>query len=393
MMQTPTLKLSPRLRAGQTMRQWIARGTLGSGQPLPSERTLGAQLGVSQTVVRHVLSELVGEGLIVELKPGRRSVRAQDDITDVGGSEIMRSTIVLLTPFDEPDRGRQEPGWVEHMTLGAMAGARLAGRDVLVTHPERIAAGGLGRFLASPPLGVVVPEAVWPMPGQELWLHRLKSAGTPVVVYGDSPDMAEFDRVLADHESGSYELTRWVIAQGRRRIVNLAAGRSADVYWYQNRLRGYERAMREAGLTPRPSAHWTSLRDALPRENAGRLPPAENFELEFHAMAGYLAPLLRGPEPVDALMVVDDGQAITAAAALRLLGYEPGRDVLLVGYDNIWAGCQERQWESAVPAATVDKCNSQIGQELVRLLMDRVEGRLPQQPQRRVVSSRLVVVE
>jgi DNA-binding LacI/PurR family transcriptional regulator len=224
-----------------------------------------------------------------------------------------------------------------------------------------------------------------------LWLHRLAAAGIPVVAYGDSPDLADFDRVLPDHEGGTYDLTTWLISQGRKRIVNLT-GNANDYYWYHNRVRGYERAMRDAGLPPLSPELFTSLDSVLPPLHGPLLTPWVKFDIERHQLAGHLAPLLTGSEPVDAIMLVNDGQVSVAAAALRLLGKEPGRDVLLVGYDNIWADCPERQWESAGPAATVDKCNSQIGQELVRLLVERVEGKLPIGPQRRIVPSRLVVL-
>ena len=387
MAQVPTLKLSPRIRTRQAMSQWIERGILASGQPLPSERTLGAQLGVSQTVVRHVLTELFADGLIVEDTRGKRTVRVDSDTVKASNVEILQSTIALLTSHSEPTDNHQQPGWIEHMTQGAIVASRAAGRDVLVIQPERMAAGGVGRLLSAPPLGVVMLEASGP--GPDLWLHRLAAAGIPVVVYGDSPDPADFDRVISDHEGGTYELTRWVITQGRRQIVNMS-GKPGDQYWYQTRLRGYERAMREADLQPRPPVLFASIDDLLP----SRLTPSRTkFDIERHELAGYLLPLLSGSDPVDAIMLGNDGVASVTAAALRLLGREPGRDVLLVGYDNIWAECVGRQWEPAVPAATVDKCNSQIGQELVRLLMDRVEGRLPKEPQRRVVPSRLIVLE
>lgn len=392
MSQVPTLTLSPRNRARQTLRQWIDRGVLRGGQPLPSERKLGKELGVSQTVVRMVLSELVRESLIVEEGTGKRSVREESGAGKASGAEMMRSTIALLTPFGEPPIDHQESGWIEHISLGAIAGAQQAGRDVMVVHPERMSAGGVGRLVGLPPLGVVVPEPAWSQQVENMWLHRLSGEGIAVVVYGDSGELSEFDRVLPDHEGGTFELTRWVIGQGRRRIANLA-GNDAGLYWYQNRMRGYERAMREAGLEPMPAELFTPMERVVQTHRNLPMVSRDKFDIQRRQLAGHIAPMLRGREPVDAIMVGNDGQAIVAAAALRLLGCEPGREVLVVGYDNMWAGCPEREWEPAVPAATVDKCNAQLGRELVRLLLDRVEGRLPSEPQRRVVPSRLVVLD
>lgn len=69
----------------------------------------------------------------------------------------------------------------------------------------------------------------------------------------------------------------------------------------------------------------------------------------------------------------------------------PNGDVDIVGYDNYWAECEERAVESAFPLATVDKCNPELGGELVHLLMERIEGQLPDEAQCRMVTPRLVV--
>jgi hypothetical protein len=55
-------------------------------------------------------------------------------------------------------------------------------------------------------------------------------------------------------------------------------------------------------------------------------------------------------------------------AALRVHGRQPNRDVLLVGYDNMWDDMETRQWEPMGPVATVDKKNLAIGAELMALL-------------------------
>jgi DNA-binding LacI/PurR family transcriptional regulator len=65
--------------------------------------------------------------------------------------------------------------------------------------------------------------------------------------------------------------------------------------------------------------------------------------------------------------------------------------VLLTGYDNYWRDCQERQFEPAIPAATIDKNHVQLAADLVRLLKERSEGKLPDAPQTRCLSPKLIV--
>jgi DNA-binding LacI/PurR family transcriptional regulator len=89
--------------------------------------------------------------------------------------------------------------------------------------------------------------------------------------------------------------------------------------------------------------------------------------------------------------VGSDREVFITAAACRLFGVEPGRDLVIVGYDNYWRRCMERQYEPYIPAATVDKHNEKMGGELVRLLLDRVADRLPPEPQTRVIPPQLVI--
>ena len=115
------------------------------------------------------------------------------------------------------------------------------------------------------------------------------------------------------------------------------------------------------------------------------------FEGKTRMLVGYLAEHLTASEPLDALMVHSDGDCFVTAAACRMCGRTPNRDVAVVGYDNYWVETPDREWEACAPMATVDKRNAELGGELVRLLLSRIAGELPATPQRRVVTPQLIV--
>jgi DNA-binding LacI/PurR family transcriptional regulator len=104
-----------------------------------------------------------------------------------------------------------------------------------------------------------------------------------------------------------------------------------------------------------------------------------------------LMPYLSQPGSVDAIMVTSDGVLASTAAACRLFGITPNREVLLVGYDNFWPDDARRKFEPIIPAATVDKRNQIIGEQLIDLLLARANGKLGESAEHRLVQPQLLV--
>lgn len=58
------------------MREMITNGTYSPGQPLPSEKKLTEQFGLSRVSIRGALARLEGEGLISKATPRGRTILA-----------------------------------------------------------------------------------------------------------------------------------------------------------------------------------------------------------------------------------------------------------------------------------------------------------------------------
>ena len=207
----------------------------------------------------------------------------------------------------------------------------------------------------------------------------------PVVAYGDAAALATVDRVSSDHAAGAGQLTEYLIAQGRKRLLRL--WRFPDEHqWLSDRNQGFESVVRQHALPLLPALRTPQLstHDVLGKEAFGHV---------ARMLAGYLSEYVLSSEAIDGLMVATDIHALQAAAALRLLGKVPGRDVLIVGYDNSYADYSDFQVEPTPPAATVDKQNGRLAKELVSLLLDRAAGRLGPEPQCRMVRPKLIVTK
>ncbi len=374
----------PRLRVANTLRQWIRDGSLPVGRRLPAERRLSSQLNVDRSTVRRVLSELTDEGWLQQISPRARVVTSPAPA--MMRSLMMTNTVAVVAPaLDQLETVHEHGGWLEFISQGAMEAVQTAGLNTLRVHSKQLEAGGINHLVTDQPKGLIIPEAPSEYGMAPKLVAAARRGGLPVVVYGDGEGLTEVDRVVSDHEQGNYELTRWLISQNRKRIVCVYPRGSQEMYWVENRLAGYQRAMREAGL------------DILPPLLIPQVPEDDGNEQVFrdgaHHLAGFLVPWLTGANPVDGLMVVSDRETYTAAAACRLFGRIPHKDIGLVGYDNYWADClAEQKFEPAGPQATVDKQNKYMGEEMVKLLLARVDGKLPQPPQCVKVKPQLIIV-
>ena len=376
---------SPRARAMVGLRDLMTTGVLRPGDALPAERDLCHQLGVSLTTLHRATKALEVEGLIRSAGGRTRLVADRPS----GQMKLLQDTIVVLAPSRRPPPSHHMSGWMEYVTVGAFDAIEAAGFHALAFHSDRSAPEDLQGLIDARPLGAIIPEVVGRnTPVIEL-VERFKTAGIGVTVFDDSPEFANVDRVVSDQVEGTAQLTAWMIAQGRRRILQILPGGRHD-YWLDMRRQGYERSMREAGLEPLPAVMQLPFDSSEPEDPEVR---KTLLRAKIAYDTGCLMPYLTGDDTVDAILLPSDGHAATVAGALRNFGKQPNRDVLLGGYDNFWSDCWEQKYVPICPAATIDRQNPAMGQELVTLLLDRLQGRLPAKPQRRAVSPKLVIAD
>jgi DNA-binding LacI/PurR family transcriptional regulator/DNA-binding transcriptional regulator YhcF (GntR family) len=371
----------------------ISKGALGIGTMLPSERLLAEHFKVNRKAVSRALTLLIDNGVVKSIGPRARTV-TPEAVEMLAGSRnretkapplaFMQKCMVVLTPEPMESRG----GFILAVSSGVVAGVRKAGFDAIYVHPNKIASGlidpSVTELLRANPAGVLLPDFGGNVMSREL-LACCRQFNIPVVTGGGSPEYADCDRVLSDHEAGAYAVTKWLIAKGRRRILQCAP--YADQYWFAGRRKGYERAINEAGLELLPV-------EPIPPRIIGNVDPSESdlADVARH-MSGYLVHHLMSTTPVDAIVAHSDGPAHQLIAGCQWLGKQVHRDVTVVGYDNYWADMPERMRRPPAVAATVDKQNFEAGLEMVKLLLQRMNGELPGEPQVRVIEPKLVVVE
>jgi LacI family transcriptional regulator len=196
-------------------------------------------------------------------------------------------------------------------------------------------------------------------------LERLARFGVQFVLIDRTVPGVESDVVVGDSLGGARRLVEHLISHGHRRIGFITE--SDDVSTARDRRQGYLTALAAAGVELDPSLIVYSTVD----------PPGGFDGMRL---------LLELAEPPTAVFTVNNLVAVGAIEAVRAHNLEVPDDVALVCYDDIEYASRLYPFLTVMsqPAETLGKLGTQ-------LLLERIEGRAPEQPRLVVLPAQFVV--
>lgn len=171
----------------------------------------------------------------------------------------------------------------------------------------------------------------------------------PMVLLGERPVPTGFDHIAVDSVKAAHAATAHLVSLGRRRIA--AVGREEKRGTASERMRGYRKALRTAGLSYDPD-----LVVSVP-----------HFEREDGRAA--MHHLLSLPNPPDAVFCLNDLMAIGALRACSEAGLRVPQDVAVVGFDDIAEGRY-----SNPTVTTISPDLTHLAQQALSLLIARIGG-------------------
>jgi LacI family transcriptional regulator len=241
------------------------------------------------------------------------------------------------------------------IVLAIEEGAHALGYDVLLAHtlnvPEREEAC-IRRFIARRVDGLFIAP-VYRMGAEARIYRELLARGVPTVLLGHTaPFCSQFVSVESDDLVASYAATQHLLKLGHKRIAFLTGPPVTP--WTQERLEGYRRALREAGL---------DMDDKVVFE-AGRT-------IEDGAKAARQM-LTEAPE-VTAVQAINDVVAVGCAETLLNDGLKIPQDISVAGFGNILLGQYFR-----VPLTTMRQPKFRLGSVAVELMQQLMGGRRPE---------------
>ncbi len=192
--------------------------------------------------------------------------------------------------------------------------------------------------------------------------RALDRAGIPYVCAGHAP--SGIPSVVIDGHAGAHMAVDYLLSLGHTRIglIQLPSELSDSGVRYD----GYAAALEAAGIAADPEL----IVEAGRREEDG-----------YHATRE----LLELPEPPTAILASSDDLAFGALHALHEAGLAVGREVSLVGFDDVPLAAHVEP-----PLTTLRQPHRAVGEQLANLLADLIEGR-PRTTKRPMLTPRLVV--
>ncbi len=324
--------------------------------------------------MRRAMTILAEQGLIARSGPRGWVLQASESRSRSEGA------IAVLSHWPHETTLTSHLGIEPAVERAALAALHARERDAL--HPylnSGFDPALIQRLKANGVAGVLASVGMCSSPEGAAFLRRFREAGVAVVGQGGDANAADFDRVVGNHAAGTALLVRHLAGRGSRRLLRAWQGENKP-WWLHERDLGYIATVRELGLPEIPDL---MLDEPLIRSKA---PDPENFRRRTRHAAGWLVDRLDG---IDGVLAVTDWSAVVLAGALRLLG----RNIPVVGYDNVWNTAWELELAPQALAATIEKRNDRVGETMVDMLLARLAGSAGPEPQCRTVTPELVVLE
>lgn len=188
-------------------------------------------------------------------------------------------------------------------------------------------------------------------------VERIKKCDIPVVVSIRELENLTCDYVGLNYRVGAYMAVTHLLKKGHKRIAFI--GGISDSTTWSERLKGYEQAHEEKEI----AIDEELILDSEPTREGG---------------LKVIQQVMKQENPPTAIFCFSDLVAFGAIIGLRQMGYTPGKDIDIVGFDNI-----PEAEISYPPLTTVSSFAELTGTRAARLLHERISE--PDRDRQRII--------
>ncbi len=186
-------------------------------------------------------------------------------------------------------------------------------------------------------------------------LQKIHHQKIPLVLLDHKVEGFDEDYVGVDNFQSTYHATQTLLSHGHRKIALI--GGSPKNYTAKERVRGYQEALRDAGVVNNP--HYITVED---------LTVAGGTQGFYHVWSCKDKPT--------AVVVTNYEMTIGALMAVNEMEIAVPQDISLMGFDNILLSQAVRP-----PLSVVEQPMEKIGEEVAKLLLRRMKKDYTDYPQ------------
>ncbi|MHC4800228.1 MAG: GntR family transcriptional regulator, partial [Planctomycetota bacterium] len=350
------------------LREQLVNGKLNPGTKLPTIRALAKQYNVSVITISKALRKLENEGRLTCIPAVGAFVKIPRTDRENGNTlpQISFFTIEIGgDPFTDHiaagiEKTCQERGWTLQIH-SAQADPKIEAENL--AHFNKFGSKG----------AIILPVA----DDRNLEaLFRLKISNFPYVLVDQPFRGLNVNAVLSDHEKGAYLATQNLIQHGHRRVF-VTTYAYGLLYTVDARIRGYERALIEHGIKPRPE--WKIVN--APYADALNILDGDPLKSWYEL----LVPVLKKAEKPMAIFALNSGIARSLLEACRDLGLGIPQDVSIVSFDDT-----ELMQAYNPPITVIAQRTEHIGQTAVELLEHHLQSGDKCEPQQVLIDVDLI---
>jgi LacI family transcriptional regulator len=184
-----------------------------------------------------------------------------------------------------------------------------------------------------------------PVDSRDRYLKEVASGSTPVVTIDRPIEVATTDSVEVENRAGAQMAVEHLIGHGCKRITCVVT--NSHLRTIKERIAGYEECLRHAKLSRPKVLQLSSLEDAQTA----------------------LSALFHSKNRPDALFTANNASTIWVIETLREMNIEAGKDVALVGFDDV-----DFYTLITPPITSVRQPAAELGRMSARLLLQRIKN-------------------
>lgn len=332
----------------------IEQGIVKPNEQIPTEEELAKKTGLARATIRQAVQNLVNMGYLFRKRRLGTFVIDRKTGTD-------RQTIVgVLVPDIRS-------GYAPELARGAGDEAARNQHSLIIcnTDDSFIRADIHADLLIEHTVGgvIFVPTAASDEKNRSL-LEKFTRKNIPVVLADRAIPDVDIDCVTTDNFHGAYQITKYLILKGHKRIAMLV---STLFTTEKERLEGFKQALADYHIPVDPSLIFAKPEPYVER-----------------AYLDYVRTILRQRGKFTAIFAGHDRIAYLFYSAAHEMGIAIPQDVSLIGYDDL-----AYTNSHSATLTTMHQPIHQMGEESMKLIMSRIAGNISE-PQKIVLKSHLV---